>query len=116
MSVGRVDLSTAKRSDWSETAESNMGKEAYKEAVAATKEYIQSGDVFQLVLSHRRPLSTLSHRLVALCCCVGLPHRRSAHGTLPRNTHHMTAPSYPCAGLRGAPLRIHSRCIVPSGW
>jgi len=50
---GVVEVDTAKRSEWSATAESNMGKGAFLDAVGRTKEYIQSGDVFQLVLSHR---------------------------------------------------------------
>ncbi|CAG9466433.1 unnamed protein product [Pedinophyceae sp. YPF-701] len=49
----RLSLSTTERSSWSETAESDMGKQGYLDGVAKTKEYIQSGDVFQLVLSHR---------------------------------------------------------------
>ena len=53
MRVGTVDLATTQRSAWSETAESDMGRDEYKRAVERTKEYILSGDVFQLVLSHR---------------------------------------------------------------
>ena len=42
MSVGRVNMSLTERSEWSATAESNMGKKAYLEAVHKAKEYIQS--------------------------------------------------------------------------
>ncbi|KAI3425297.1 hypothetical protein D9Q98_009063 [Chlorella vulgaris] len=47
---GRVSLSLSKRP---RTATSNMSKEEFLGAVQQTKEYIQSGDVFQLVLSQR---------------------------------------------------------------
>ncbi|KAL4430388.1 hypothetical protein ABPG77_002194 [Micractinium sp. CCAP 211/92] len=47
---GKVSLSLSQRP---RTATSNMTKEEFLSAVEATKEYIQSGDVFQLVLSQR---------------------------------------------------------------
>lgn len=51
LSQGKVTLSLSSRP--SPPERSNMTKEEFLGAVAATKEYIQSGDVFQLVLSQR---------------------------------------------------------------
>ena len=45
-----VEIDTSKRPT---TADSNMTKEEFLEAVDKTKEYILSGDIFQLVLSQR---------------------------------------------------------------
>ncbi|EFN53756.1 hypothetical protein CHLNCDRAFT_25481 [Chlorella variabilis] len=47
---GKVSLSLSQRP---RTATSNMSKEEFLGAVEATKEYIQAGDIFQLVLSQR---------------------------------------------------------------
>eukprot|EP00951_Prasinocladus_malaysianus_P047259 scaffold649617_cov32-Prasinocladus_malaysianus.AAC.1 len=48
--TGHVKLDTSKRPP---LAKSNMSKDAFLAAVEKTKEYILSGDIFQLVLSQR---------------------------------------------------------------
>lgn len=48
---GRVSLSLSKRPQ--QPRHSNMTKQEFMDAVAATKEHIQAGDIFQLVLSQR---------------------------------------------------------------
>lgn len=53
MASGVVALDTSERSAWSKKGQSNMSKEEFLAAVAKTKEHIQAGDIFQLVLSHR---------------------------------------------------------------
>eukprot|EP00793_Prasinoderma_coloniale_P003451 PRCOL_00006687-RA len=49
--TGRVGLSTASFS--SAPLRSNMSREGFLDAIARVKEYILSGDAFQIVLSHR---------------------------------------------------------------
>lgn len=48
---GKVTLSLSRRPQ--PPATSNLSKEAFMEAIRATKEYIQAGDIFQLVFSQR---------------------------------------------------------------
>lgn len=50
--------------------DSNMTKEQYMAAVEATKEYIQAGDIFQLVLSQRFRRRTFADPFeVYRCAC-----------------------------------------------
>ena len=51
--VGAVRLGLRERSVWSATAQSDLTRAAFLEAVETAKEHIRAGDVFQLVLSHR---------------------------------------------------------------
>ena len=50
---GEVSMSLAQRPG---LADSTMTKDDFLAGVAATKEHIKAGDVFQLVLSHRQGL------------------------------------------------------------